>query len=401
MSFTEQRPVVKTWTTCIERFGCHRVIHSPAETNDIGPVREADAPIARETCWISHKQAEARTPPYGKERRSSMSGVLLLGGYSVLIVLASLAGGWIPSLIRLTHKRMQVMVSFVGGLMLGIGLLHLLPHAVYQMHSLEQAVLWMMIGLLTIFFLIRMFHFHQHAAVKLPAEIGHVIVEHRHEYALPTERKDQDRLDQQAGPQRAGQAAAGEPHDAFDEHRAHRLSWVGIAIGLALHSLMDGVAMAASVQAESDPDAAWPLWGVGTFLAVLLHKPLDAVSVTSLMAVGGWSRRWQNAVNVAFALTCPLGAFLFFGGVERISEHQQVIVGCGLAFSAGVFLCISLGDLLPEMEFHAHNRLPLSAALLGGIVLAWAIRFLEPEHHHGWNPSEPASVGHPDHGDNR
>ena len=50
------------------------------------------------------------------------------------------------------------------------------------------------------------------------------------------------------------------------------------------------------------------------------------------------------------------------------------------AFSAGVFLCISLGDLLPEVHFHRHDRLKLSAALLFGVGLAFLVGFLEPHH---------------------
>jgi hypothetical protein len=34
------------------------------------------------------------------------------------------------------------------------------------------------------------------------------------------------------------------------------------------------------------------------------------------------------------------------------------------------------------MEFHAHNRLRLTAALLAGILLAYGITFLEPAHLH-------------------
>jgi zinc and cadmium transporter len=60
-----------------------------------------------------------------------------------------------------------------------------------------------------------------------------------------------------------------------------------------------------------------------------------------------------------------------------------LIVGCALAFAAGVFLCISLADLLPELAFHSHDRLPLTAVLLLGIALAWGIGFLEPRHTHG------------------
>jgi zinc and cadmium transporter len=48
-------------------------------------------------------------------------------------------------------------------------------------------------------------------------------------------------------------------------------------------------------------------------------------------------------------------------------------LGCALAFAAGVFLCISLGDLLPELELHSHHRIRLSVALLLGVALAWLI----------------------------
>lgn len=53
-----------------------------------------------------------------------------------------------------------------------------------------------------------------------------------------------------------------------------------------------------------------------------------------------------------------------------------------LAFCTGVFICIALSDLLPEMEFHGLNRLQLTTVLLGGILLAWGLRFLESGHLH-------------------
>jgi zinc and cadmium transporter len=65
-----------------------------------------------------------------------------------------------------------------------------------------------------------------------------------------------------------------------------------------------------------------------------------------------------------------------------------------LAFSAGVFVCIALSDLLPEVEFHSHDRVPLSASLVLGLVLAWAIGFLEPEHTHGGHDHSPAESPH-------
>ncbi|OYW17618.1 MAG: hypothetical protein B7Z55_12170 [Planctomycetales bacterium 12-60-4] len=130
---------------------------------------------------------------------------------------------------------------------------------------------------------------------------------------------------------------------------------------------------------------AW-LPGIGTFLGIVLHKPLDSLSITSLMSAGGWSKWPQRCVNLLYATLCPLGALLFHFGLQSFSGNESLIVGAALAFSAGVFVCIALSDLLPEVEFHSHDRWQLSFALLTGLILSWAISFLEPEHSHG----EPA-----------
>ncbi|MEZ6071804.1 MAG: ZIP family metal transporter [Pirellulales bacterium] len=88
----------------------------------------------------------------------------LLTVYSLLVVAASLAGGMIPMAVVLTHRRMQVSLSFVAGLMLGVSILHLLPHAVLETGSLDVASLWTLAGVLVMFFLQRFLHFHHHDA---------------------------------------------------------------------------------------------------------------------------------------------------------------------------------------------------------------------------------------------
>src|SRR4051812_26048755 len=86
----------------------------------------------------------------------------LLAVYCVLVLFASLAGGWLPHIVKLTHTRLQVAISLVAGLMLGIALLHFLPDANEQLGSLNRTVAWMLGGFLAMFFLQRFFHFHHH-----------------------------------------------------------------------------------------------------------------------------------------------------------------------------------------------------------------------------------------------
>ena len=82
--------------------------------------------------------------------------------YCLLIVCCYLAGGWFPLLVRYTHLQMQVVLSFVGGLMLGVAMFHLLPHGIFEAQNVDLVILWTMAGLLIMFFLIRALHFHQH-----------------------------------------------------------------------------------------------------------------------------------------------------------------------------------------------------------------------------------------------
>lgn len=297
--------------------------------------------------------------------------------YCVLIALSSLFGGWLPALVRLTHTRMQLIMSFVGGLMLGVALLHMLPHSFMETNSIDHAVGSTVIGLIAMFCMIRILHVHQHSHDDAIADLDH---DHdcAHDHAAP------DRVSHEHG-----------EHQSH-EH-AHRLSWVGLFAGLAIHTLIDGVALAASVAAGSHDGDAGTFLGLGTFFAILLHKPLDALSIAALMTAAGWSKKSISVANVGFAIMCPLGALAFFFGIQQLAEAQNLVLGTALGFSAGVFLCIALSDILPEVQFHRHDRLSLTAALIGGIVLAWVIGAFEPEHTHDSHPHQLESdVGNHD-----
>ena len=292
-----------------------------------------------------------------------MSPIITILLYCALIIAASLAGGFLPTLLRLTHTRMQLMMSFVGGLMLGVALLYLLPHAVSELGSVDTAAFSLLAGLLVMFFLIRIFHVHQHAS---PDEAAHA-EEHTHDPLVSS---------------------------AEDCHlHQHRFSWIGLALGLGLHTVLDGVALAASVVAASHLEDAGLLLGLGTFIAIVLHKPLDALSITTVMRAGGWTPRATLLVNLGFALTCPLGAIVFYLGIGTETGNDEVIIGMALGAAAGIFLCIALADILPELRFHSHDRLKLSLALLMGVLLAYAVSQLEPSHSH-----HPPHESHQHHG---
>jgi len=303
-----------------------------------------------------------------------MDPILLLLIYCLAIVGGSLLGGWVPSLIHLTHRRLQFLISFVAGLMLGVSVLHLLPHSYSYTHDIDESVLWMLAGLLGMFFLLRAFHFHHHGPVEGPLtpspQCDHDDHGHHHGHHHHGHGHDHAHHTQHAIP-------------PFGPGSRYNMGWVGVAAGLSLHTAIDGIALAASVRAESLTHPGQLFFGLATFLVIFLHKPLDALSITTLMAAGGWSFRARQMVNLGFSLMCPLGALFFYLGV---GADQDEAIGCALALAAGSFLCISLGDLLPEVEFHAHDRIALSLMLMLGVLAAYGIGKLEHsmhDHPHG------------------
>jgi len=273
--------------------------------------------------------------------------------YCALALLAALAGGGLPIYLKLTHTRLQVSVSFVAGLMLGLSLLGLLPHATHELSSVHEATAWLLGGFLVMFFLQRFLPFHHHDV-----------------------------------PEGSPSEPCGHTH-SLAERSARSLSWIGLALGLSLHSIFDGLAMAAAVASSSRGHGE--ALGLGTALAVILHKPFGALAITTLMAASGKSNSARHLVNLLFALITPLGALLFYAGLGPWAHTHPAWLGCALAFCAGTFLCISCSDLLPELQFHKHDRMRLSVALILGLGTALLIsRFghADHEHEHGAGQQE-------------
>jgi zinc and cadmium transporter len=285
-----------------------------------------------------------------------MTSHVWLAYYCVAVLVASIAGGMIPMWFRLTHRWMETAVSFVAGIMFGVAMLHLLPHALLSawgpdsgptLPALLRLMLWFVAGLLAMFFIERFFCYHHHDAPG-DTEGDHA----KHEAC---------------------------EHATHSDH-VHDITWSGATIGLTLHSVLGGIALAASVSHAAD--ANW-FPGLGAFLVIFLHKPFDSMTISTLMARSGWSVSARVLANALFALAVPLGALAFALGISSDSADQAATVAPALAFSAGVFLCIAGSDLLPELQFHHHDRALLSLALLAGLSIAYlAGRFEAGMHRH-------------------
>jgi zinc and cadmium transporter len=214
-------------------------------------------------------------------------------------------------------------------------------------------------GFLVMFFLQRFFPHHHHDVSEEAPEHGHPGGEHPHRRGVSAEN--------------------GPATHTLAEQSARQLSWAATTIGMAFHSLLGGVALAAAVAAEGGGQEG--LVGLGTALVIILHKPFDAMAVSTLMAASGCSRFARHLLNGFFALVTPLGAVLFYVGASHFAGANPAFLGGALASCAGTFLCIACANLLPELQFHSHDRLELSLALAAGLGIAILIGQLEASGH--------------------
>ena len=197
----------------------------------------------------------------------------------ILIFVVALLGGFVPFLLTLTHRRMQVALSLISGILLGISIFDLVPHAFEgflaaggEVHdSMHTVGWWILIGFLSLFILERFACFHHHDV--------------------------------------EGDSCG---HD-------HGTSWQGALIGLCIHALLAGVALGA---ASSDTAALFAI-----SIAIILHKPFDSLALITLMQADGRSKALRFWMNLAYALVTPLGAVLGL----YLGEASQSIAAMAIA----------------------------------------------------------------------
>jgi zinc and cadmium transporter len=315
-----------------------------------------------------------------------MSGPSYLAIYSFAILLFSMAGGYVPFIGgKVPHGRLQLYLSLSAGFMLGASFFHVMPEAM-KLSGETSFGWWMSVGVVGLFCIERFIAPHSH---EVNGGTNH---NHKHN-------------------EKEGHYHEPEPHMREKEHMEHRAAapavagWMAV-LGLTIHTFMNGVGLAGSVLAglELQPGSALP--GMAMFLAIFLHKPADALAISTVLSRKGVSRDRIAIVQLLFGCMVPLGAIAFWlaqRSVEEVLRNQ--ITGAALAFSSGTFLFIALSDLLPEVQFHRHDRVPLFLSLVCGVAFMGGIALLEGhedgDHEHGGHHLVPAhSQGNHDRRDN-
>lgn len=155
------------------------------------------------------------------------------------------------------------------------------------------------------------------------------------------------------------QAGCGPERRENLRHRA--VGWAAL-VGLSVHSLTSGVALAAVAEDRAIADVM--LW------AILAHKGFESFSLASVFSMTARGPRQVLALVVAFSFVTPLGLLL---------GHQvTALFGTGgiavlTALAAGTFLYVCIGELLPEVFHHREDVFLKIALLCAGVAGMYAV----------------------------
>jgi zinc and cadmium transporter len=256
-----------------------------------------------------------------------------VAGYSAAIIGAAFLGALWPVFSR-GKARLVSFLAFAAGVMLGAAFFHMLPEAFESGGAAAVSVV--PVGFVSLFLLER-----------------YVLVH-----------------------------ACEEPPEC-EEHAHHSALGMTALIGLSVHTLFDGVALASAVKEGI---------GLMAFIAIVAHKIPSSLSLASILKSEGRSRTQVLMLILAFGLMVPVGATLYF--VLDRGMHLPSLTAGALAFSAGTFLYIAVSDLLPHVRRHGDGqRMPHIASLVAGLVLMFALTWALPEAHGVKPPPSAPAAG--------
>ena len=140
-------------------------------------------------------------------------------------------------------------------------------------------------------------------------------------------------------------------------------------IGLFVHAVFDGLSISAGLNYNF-------YLGSLIFIAVLLHKIPEGLTIASIMLAAKLPRHYAFLGSFAIGIATMLGICIVF---VLASVHEKT-VGIAFALSAGAALYVGASDLIPEIN-RSENRITplivfggmlffyLSKQLLEGIII--------------------------------
>lgn len=151
--------------------------------------------------------------------------------------------------------------------------------------------------------------------------------------------------------------------ETHTEVMVSRASSLAALFGLIVHAFFDGLAISAGLQIDF-------AIGLLIFIAVLLHKLPEGLTIASIMIAARSSRREAFLASLCVASSTVLGCIVLFS----LAKFTQTAAGIAFAFSAGTAAYVGASDLIPEIN-RSRNRLS-PFFVFGGMALFYGSRAL-------------------------
>jgi zinc transporter ZupT len=231
--------------------------------------------------------------------------------YGLIAALAEILGGCLVVLRKQWPSKVQeYLLALSAGFILALVFLELVPEGIRSVGS--EAPLFMLLGYSVL-------HFFEHTIV------GHLhFGEETH-------------------------------HDVM----VSKVASVSTFVGLFVHAFFDGFAISAGMQFDF-------YLGLMIFVAVLLHKIPEGLTIASVMLAAEHRRKTALLASAAIGVATMLGIVSVFL-LSSVSEH---VLGVAFAFSAGIATYVGASDLIPEINKSRNRIIPF--LVFGGIALFYA-----------------------------
>lgn len=244
--------------------------------------------------------------------------------FAIMLVFVSMAGAFLPRIKKLSHSQAGLLVSLSSGIFLGLLFIMLMPEAMHESEHAgmdEHTVMYAVLGGFMLILLIN---------IILKKE------------------------------------------DGSGKHCHHHITSMSSFIGLSVHAVCDGMALAASFMAGEEI-------GLMATIGMCIHKFVVLFSLSSSMLMSEMEKKTALKYLFGFSLITPIAGIIFMLLLNGIEIDQYTAMP--LAFAAGTFMYVALCDLLPE-AFHSKDRKWQSFIMVViGVLIIVAMTMVFPHHH--------------------
>lgn len=218
--------------------------------------------------------------------------------------------------MALGTQRINVLISYAIGALLGAAFLEILPHALEHgdPHRMAGTVLF---GIMVFFVLEKL-----------------VLWRHCHHDHC-------------------------EAHDAHAPAHDHGRSGLLILVGDTFHNFVDGILIAAAFLQSTEV-------GIVTALAIIAHEIPQEVGDYLILLHSGYSRARALAFNLLSSLATLVGAMLAYFALSGMQEWVPTLLG----LAAASMIYVAVADLIPGLHKRTELKATIQQVLLIGLGIA-------------------------------